>query len=131
MTEFRRIGVLGGGESLDFDNKNTESWIVENVSAGGFGAVVPQLVSLLASDNKQLVDRFVTPYTEDVTGKHITAWCSSEPEVGSDGSNYEDPSIHHHTGARARPSQKGAPDGRCTSIERRRAGRQHRHPVRG
>jgi hypothetical protein len=37
------IGVLGGGDSLDFDNKNSESWIVENVSAGGFGAVVPQL----------------------------------------------------------------------------------------
>jgi hypothetical protein len=37
------IGVLGGGGALDFDNKNSESWIVENVSAGGFGAVVPQL----------------------------------------------------------------------------------------
>jgi hypothetical protein len=37
------VGVLGGGDSLDFDNKNAESWIVENVSAGGFGAVVPQL----------------------------------------------------------------------------------------
>jgi len=37
------VGVLGGGDSLDFDNQNSESWIVENVSAGGFGAVVPQL----------------------------------------------------------------------------------------
>lgn len=37
------VGVLGGGESLDFDNQKSESWIVENVSAGGFGAVVPQL----------------------------------------------------------------------------------------
>lgn len=37
------IGVLGGGDSLDFDNQQSESWIVENVSAGGFGAVVPQL----------------------------------------------------------------------------------------
>ena len=37
------IGALGGGDTLDFDNKNSESWIVENVSAGGFGAVVPQL----------------------------------------------------------------------------------------
>ncbi len=36
-------GVLGGGDTLDFDNQNSESWIVENVSAGGFGAVVPQL----------------------------------------------------------------------------------------
>ncbi|MEK6243055.1 MAG: hypothetical protein AABM33_01020 [Pseudomonadota bacterium] len=37
------VGVLGAGDSLDFDNQNSESWIVENVSAGGFGAVVPQL----------------------------------------------------------------------------------------
>ena len=37
------VGVLGGGGSLDFDNQHSESWIVENVSAGGFGAVVPQL----------------------------------------------------------------------------------------
>jgi len=37
------IGVLGGTDSLDFDNRNAESWIVENVSVGGFGAVVPQL----------------------------------------------------------------------------------------
>lgn len=32
-------GVLGDGDSFDFDNQNAESWIVENVSAGGFGAV--------------------------------------------------------------------------------------------
>jgi hypothetical protein len=37
------VGVLGGDDSLDFDNQRAESWIVENVSAGGFGAVVPQL----------------------------------------------------------------------------------------
>jgi hypothetical protein len=37
------VGVLGGGDSLDFDNQNSESWIVENVSAGGFGAVIPQM----------------------------------------------------------------------------------------
>jgi hypothetical protein len=37
------VGVLGGNDSLDFDNQRSESWIVENVSAGGFGAVVPQV----------------------------------------------------------------------------------------
>ena len=37
------VGVLGGHDSLDFNNQSSESWIVENVSAGGFGAVVPQL----------------------------------------------------------------------------------------
>jgi hypothetical protein len=39
-------GVLSaidpGGESL-FDPERIESWIVENVSSGGFGALVPQL----------------------------------------------------------------------------------------
>ncbi|MGH8766154.1 MAG: hypothetical protein ACRET8_10600 [Burkholderiales bacterium] len=37
------VGVLGGGDSLNFDAQGSESWIVENVSAGGFGAVIPQL----------------------------------------------------------------------------------------
>jgi len=63
------------------------------------GAVVPQLISFLASGNKHLVERFVTPYTEDTSGRQITAWCSSEPEVGSDGSNYQDAQVHHHTKA--------------------------------
>jgi hypothetical protein len=40
------VGCLGGGaDALDFDKKSAESWIVENVSAGGFGAVVPQMKS--------------------------------------------------------------------------------------
>ncbi|MCC7386601.1 MAG: acyl-CoA dehydrogenase family protein [Deltaproteobacteria bacterium] len=63
------------------------------------GAVVPQLISFLAADRKEMIDRFVTPYVEDLTGRRITAWCSSEPEVGSDGSNYEDAKVHHHTRA--------------------------------
>lgn len=37
------LGVLDTSASLDFDNGAVESWIVENVSAGGFGAVIPQL----------------------------------------------------------------------------------------
>ena len=39
------LDALGGGDSLDFDRRGTESWIVENVSAGGFGALVPQMKS--------------------------------------------------------------------------------------
>jgi hypothetical protein len=35
--------ALGGAASLDFDNRAAESWIVENVSAGGIGAIVPQV----------------------------------------------------------------------------------------
>jgi hypothetical protein len=37
------LGALDGGGSLDFDKQAAENWIVENVSAGGFGAVVPQV----------------------------------------------------------------------------------------
>ncbi|MGQ0651830.1 MAG: hypothetical protein ACT4P4_06115 [Betaproteobacteria bacterium] len=37
------VEVLGGSDVLAFDQSGTESWIVENVSAGGFGAVVPQI----------------------------------------------------------------------------------------
>ena len=37
------LEALGGAsDSLDFDQKAVESWVVENVSAGGFGAIVPQ-----------------------------------------------------------------------------------------
>ena len=37
------LGVMGESASPGFDASNVESWIVENVSAGGFGAVVQQL----------------------------------------------------------------------------------------
>jgi hypothetical protein len=36
------VGALDTEASLDFDQQPVENWIVENVSAGGFGAVVPQ-----------------------------------------------------------------------------------------
>ncbi len=36
------VGALEGSASLDFDKQPAENWIVENVSAGGFGAIVPQ-----------------------------------------------------------------------------------------
>jgi len=40
------VEALGGGaDSLDFDKKVAESWVVENVSAGGFGALAPQAKS--------------------------------------------------------------------------------------
>lgn len=39
------VGVLGqvAEDTLDFETKDVENWIVENVSAGGFGAIVPQV----------------------------------------------------------------------------------------
>jgi hypothetical protein len=37
------LEVLAPGDSLSFDAATYESWIVENVSVGGFGALVPQV----------------------------------------------------------------------------------------
>ncbi len=40
------LGALGGAsDSLDFDPRTADSWVVENVSAGGFGALAPQAKS--------------------------------------------------------------------------------------
>jgi len=64
------------------------------------GGVVPQLISFIVPDRKDLVDKYVVPFCEDNTGRRITAWCSSEPELGSDGSNYFDPKVRHHTSAK-------------------------------
>ncbi len=63
------------------------------------GAAVQQLIALLAPDNKGLVERYVLPYAQDTTGRRISAWGSSEPNVGSDGSNYYDSQVRHHTSA--------------------------------
>lgn len=35
--------ALGASVSLDFESAATESWVVENVSAGGFGASIAQI----------------------------------------------------------------------------------------
>ena len=37
------LEALAPEKSLDFDESTMESWIVENVSAGGFGAAIPQI----------------------------------------------------------------------------------------
>lgn len=37
------LEALAPAKSLDFDASTIESWIVENVSAGGFGAAIPQI----------------------------------------------------------------------------------------
>jgi len=63
------------------------------------GASVPAIVGFLAGHNEALVERFVTPYVEDTTGRALSAWGSSEPAIGSDGKNYADRSVHHHTRA--------------------------------
>lgn len=64
------------------------------------GSVVPALVAFLAPQNRHLIDEYVAPFCEDSTGRRLTAWGSSEPEIGSDGKNYDDLRIHHRTSAR-------------------------------
>jgi len=66
------------------------------------GAIAPQLIIFLAKENKTLIDRFVVPYCHDTAAKNISGWCSSEPELGSDGKNYNDPKIRHQTKATLR-----------------------------
>jgi alkylation response protein AidB-like acyl-CoA dehydrogenase len=63
-------------------------------------ATVPRLISFLAPNNQALIDKFVIPFCEDTQAKHISGWCSSEPEVGSDGKRYHDPKIKHLTTSR-------------------------------
>ena len=63
------------------------------------GSVVPALIAFLAPGNKKLVDRYVRPFCEKDNAKMISAWGSSEPDVGSDGKNYDDLSVHHRTTA--------------------------------
>lgn len=63
------------------------------------GAIVPQLISFLAPHNKELVDRYLLPFCEDTEAKQISAWGSSEPDVGSDGKNYYDLCVHHRSTA--------------------------------
>jgi alkylation response protein AidB-like acyl-CoA dehydrogenase len=62
-------------------------------------ATVPRLIALLAPDRQELVDDFLTPFCQDERAEHISGWCSSEPQVGSDGKNYHDPAIRHQTRA--------------------------------
>lgn len=68
-------------------------------------ATVPRLIAFLAAGKKELVDTFLVPFCEDETGTHVSGWCSSEPEVGSDGKNYDNPKIKHLT--KASKSKKG------------------------
>ncbi len=103
---FHKMGLAEefGGLGLD---PSTTGMIWEELGrcGAGFaasllpGAAVQQLIALLAPQNKELVDRYVLPYAQDTTGRKISAWGSSEPNVGSDGSNYYDTNIRHHTSA--------------------------------
>src|SRR5512139_1558015 len=59
------------------------------------GSVVPALIMFLAPQKKRLIEKYVIPFCEDPTGTKITGWGSSEPQIGSDGKNYDDLRVHH------------------------------------
>ena len=62
-------------------------------------AVAQRLITFLVPDNKELIDQFVVPFCEDTRARQMSAWGSSEPDIGSDGKNYFDPSVRHRTTA--------------------------------
>ncbi len=94
-----------GGLGLD---ANTSGMVWEELGRWGPGfaaslmpaATVPRLIAFLAPDNQTLIERYLQPFCADERAQHISGWCSSEPEVGSDGKNYHDPRIRHRTRAR-------------------------------
>jgi len=98
------MGAQHGGLGLD---QSTAGLVWEELARHGAGfaaslmasSVVPALISFLAPHNKRLVERYVVPFCEDTTGTFVTAWGSSEPDVGSDGKSYDDLRVHHRTSA--------------------------------
>jgi len=54
---------------------------------------------VLAPNKTALIDAYVRPFCEDTEARHISAWGSSEPNIGSDGSNYHDSNVRHETSA--------------------------------
>ena len=103
---FHKMGIREefGGLGLE---PTTNALIWEELARFGTGftaslmaaSVVPALTAFLASTNQNLIDRYVRPYCEDETGNAITAWGSSEPDIGSDGKNYYNPKVRHRTTA--------------------------------
>lgn len=104
---FNKMGVPEEFGGLGLDSP-TSGRVWEELARYGPGitaslipsSIVPQLVAFIAPHNKGLVDRYVTPFCEDSQAEHISAWASSEPDVGSDGKNYYDLSVRHKTAAR-------------------------------
>ena len=106
---YHKMGIREefGGLGLD---PLTTALVWEELAAGGGGiaatllaaSVAPLFISVMAPERKDLVERFVRPYCEDQKGEHISAWGSSESHIGSDGSNYHDPRVHHETRASKR-----------------------------
>jgi len=103
---FHKMGIKEEHGGLGFDPV-TRGLVWEELAAGGAGitagllgaSVAPAFLSVLAPHKKNLIDAYVRPFCEDTAAQHISAWGSSEPNIGSDGSNYHDPKVHHETTA--------------------------------
>jgi len=103
---FHKMGIKEehGGLGLD---PVTRGLVWEELAAGGAGiaagllaaSVAPAFLSVLAPHKTDLIDAYVRPFCEDTEARHISAWGSSEANVGSDGSNYYDPDVRHQTAA--------------------------------
>lgn len=103
---FHRMAIKEehGGLGLD---PVTRGLVWEELAAGGAGiaagllaaSVAPAFLSILAPNKTALIDAYVRPFCEDMEAQHISAWGSSEPNIGSDGSNYHDLNVHHETTA--------------------------------
>jgi alkylation response protein AidB-like acyl-CoA dehydrogenase len=103
---FHKMGIKEefGGLGLD---PLTTALVWEELAYGGIGIaatllaapVVPLFLSILAAGRKDLIEQYVRPYCEDTKAERITAWGSSEGNIGSDGSNYHDPKVRHETKA--------------------------------
>ncbi len=103
---FHNMGISEQHGGLGLEPLTT-ALIWEELAVGGIGisatllagAVAPRFISIMAADRQELIDKYVRPYCEDTEGTNISAWGSSEGNIGSDGSNYYDPDVHHETTA--------------------------------
>ena len=94
------IGEQYGGLGLD---PSTVGPVWEELARYGVGfaaallagSVVPGIISFLAPKNERLIQTYSKPFCEDTSGTWLTAWCSGEAHLGSDGKNYKDLSVHH------------------------------------
>jgi alkylation response protein AidB-like acyl-CoA dehydrogenase len=103
---FHKMGIKEEHGGLGFDPV-TRGLVWEELAAGGAGiaasllaaSVAPAFLSVLAPNKTGLIDTYVRPFCADTEACHISAWGSSEPGIGSDGSNYYDLGVHHETSA--------------------------------
>jgi len=104
---FHKMSIREDFGGLELDPLTT-ALVWEELAVGGIGItasllaapVAPRFLSVLAAEKTELIDRFVKPFCADTKAKYISAWGSSEGNIGSDGSNYYDPKVHHETTAK-------------------------------